>query len=167
MESYLHEIKDIAYFLAAIYCPLTNQELIQYIVDGLDDDYDNFITTATYFRDHFTFDDLRTKLILYEPRVLRNRDDTSSVTTHQALPQIPDPVALLIMPLLLVATLPTIGEALDTIPEVGVTATVVQEAVVVDRVVDEVAIWGIKIILLGNKVHLHKEYLLLIALVLH
>lgn len=84
MESYLHEIKDIAYFLAAIYCPLTNQELIQYIVDGLDDDYDNFITTATYFRDHFTFDDLRTKLILYEPRVLRNRDDTSSVTTHHS-----------------------------------------------------------------------------------
>ena len=46
---------------------LTNQELIPYIVDGLDDDYEAFITATTYFGGNFTFDDLRIKLILYKP----------------------------------------------------------------------------------------------------
>jgi len=59
-----------------------DQELIQYTIDGLDDDYETFITVATYFRGTFTFDDLRTKLIVHEPWVLRIYKETSPVTTH-------------------------------------------------------------------------------------
>jgi len=47
--------------------------LIQCIVDGLDDDNKAFITTTTYFGGNFTFDDPRTKLILYKPQVLHLR----------------------------------------------------------------------------------------------
>ena len=49
MESYLCDIKDVVDPLAAINSPLTNQEVIQCIVDGLDDDSETFIIIATYF----------------------------------------------------------------------------------------------------------------------
>jgi len=50
IESYVREIKYITDSVAAIKSPLMDQELIHYTVDGLDDDYETFITTATYFR---------------------------------------------------------------------------------------------------------------------
>ena len=37
MNSFLQEIKNIADSLAAINSPLTNQELVRYTIDGLDD----------------------------------------------------------------------------------------------------------------------------------
>jgi len=63
----LREVKDVVDSVADINSPLTHQELIPYIVDGLDDDYEAFITATTYFGGNFTFDDLRIKLILYKP----------------------------------------------------------------------------------------------------
>ena len=49
MESYLREIKNIPDSSAATNTLATEQELIQFTIDGLDDDYEGFITTATYF----------------------------------------------------------------------------------------------------------------------
>ena len=43
----LREIKDVVDSLADINSPLMDQELIQYIVDGLDDDYEAFIIANT------------------------------------------------------------------------------------------------------------------------
>ena len=67
MDSFLREIKHIFDSLAAINSPLTNQELVQYTLDGLDDQYEVFATTATYFGGHLTFDELRMKLVMCEP----------------------------------------------------------------------------------------------------
>ena len=64
------EINDVADSLAARSSHLTYEELTQYKVDGLDDDYKTFIIAATHVEGKFTFNDLGTKLILYEPRVL-------------------------------------------------------------------------------------------------
>lgn len=70
-------IKDVGESLAIINSSLMNQELIQYTVDGLDDEYETSITIATYFEANFTFDDLHTKSILYKPRVLHTHKGTS------------------------------------------------------------------------------------------
>lgn len=69
MDSFLWEIKNIADSLATINSPLTDQELVQYIIDGLDYRYEAFVTAAAYFGGHLTFYDLCTKLIMYEPQV--------------------------------------------------------------------------------------------------
>jgi len=48
MDSFLQEIKNIVYSPATINSPLTDQELVQYTIDGLDDQYEIFVTTTTY-----------------------------------------------------------------------------------------------------------------------
>lgn len=85
MDAYLREIKVITDSLAAINSPLNDQELIQYTLFGLDQDYESFITAATYFGGHLTFHDLCSKLILYEQHVLYLRDHVSTLPTHQPL----------------------------------------------------------------------------------
>lgn len=65
MEAYLWEIKVIADSLAAINAPITNQELVQYTLFGLDSDNESLVTTAAYFGGNLTFDDLRSKFIVY------------------------------------------------------------------------------------------------------
>jgi len=59
MDSFLWEIKNIADSSVAINAPLTDQELVQYTIDGLDYQYEIFITEATYFGGKLTFDELR------------------------------------------------------------------------------------------------------------
>jgi len=82
MDSFLREIKYIFDSLAAINSPLTNQELVQYTLDGLDDQHEVLATVTTYFGSHPTFDDLRTKLIMYEPRVNHLYESSSSPSSH-------------------------------------------------------------------------------------
>jgi len=87
MDSYLCEIKDLADSLAAINSLLTDQELIQCMVSGLDDDNEIFSTATIYFGSNFIFDDLRTKLILYELQVLHIHQGTSLFLAIRLLPQ--------------------------------------------------------------------------------
>jgi len=54
MEAYLREIKVIADSLAAINAPLSDQELMQYTIFGLDGDFDNLVTDAAYFGANLT-----------------------------------------------------------------------------------------------------------------
>ncbi|KAJ8431342.1 hypothetical protein Cgig2_033184 [Carnegiea gigantea] len=59
---------------------------LSYTIDGLDDQYEIFVTTATYFGHHLTFNDLRARLIMYEARVLNLRESSSLTHSfHQAL----------------------------------------------------------------------------------
>ena len=60
MESHPRDIKDVASSLVAINFPLTEQELIQYTAEGLNDDYEQFITAETYFGAVSLVDELRT-----------------------------------------------------------------------------------------------------------
>ena len=62
------------------------------MVNGLDDDYKAFIITSTKFGGNFTFDNLCTELIFYEPWVLRLHKVTSSITTHQAFAAVTNPI---------------------------------------------------------------------------
>ena len=83
MESFLRDIKHIVDSLAAINSPLTDQELIQYTINGLDEQYEIFITAVTYFGQNLKFDKLRNKLIIYKLQVLHLRESTSA-SSHQA-----------------------------------------------------------------------------------
>lgn len=85
MDPFLREIKNITDSLAAISSPLANQELVQYTIDSLDDQYEVFVTVAAYFGGHLTFDELCTKLIVYEPWVTHLRESSNNTTSHQAL----------------------------------------------------------------------------------
>lgn len=62
MDAYLREIKVIADSLAAIQCPVTQKDLVQQTLYGLNSvsrDYDSLITTLTHFPIELTFDELR------------------------------------------------------------------------------------------------------------
>ncbi|KAJ8450683.1 hypothetical protein Cgig2_021155 [Carnegiea gigantea] len=85
IDSFLREIKNIVDSFTAINSRLTDQELVQYTIDGLDDQYEVFVTDATYFGGHLTFDELCTKLIIYEPRVTHLCESSNNTTCHQAL----------------------------------------------------------------------------------
>lgn len=76
VEDYVHEIKTIADNLAAIQHPITDLDLVQYIISGLPSDFEPLVTVITYLPGTITFDDLCTKLIFHEQRVkfLRERE---------------------------------------------------------------------------------------------
>jgi len=69
IENFLHEIRSFADSLARIGDPLTEQELVELTIFGLDDDYDMFVTTVTYFRSQVSFDELQAKLPIFEQRL--------------------------------------------------------------------------------------------------
>lgn len=64
MDAFLREIKVLADSLAAIQSPITQQDLVQHTLMGLnkDKDYDAIVTTLTHYPTELTFDDLRPKL---------------------------------------------------------------------------------------------------------
>ena len=69
MEDYLQSIKHIADSLASIQTPVSNVDLVQLTLNGLDEDYYNLVATLSYDTNLLTFDDLRSKLIHYEQRL--------------------------------------------------------------------------------------------------
>ena len=69
MEDYFRGIKYIANSLASIRTPVPNLELVQLTLNGLDEDYNNLVTTLSYGTNLLTFDDLRSKLIHNEQRL--------------------------------------------------------------------------------------------------
>ena len=93
MDSFLREIKHISDSFAALNSPLTNQEVVQYPLDGLDDQYEVLATATTYFGSHPTFDDFHKKLIMYEPQVNHLHESSSAPSPHQALATTTTPTA--------------------------------------------------------------------------
>jgi len=69
MEDYLQSIKHIADSHASIQTPVSNVDLVQLTLNGLDEDYYNLVATLSYDTNLLTFDDLRSKLIHYEQRL--------------------------------------------------------------------------------------------------
>ena len=66
MEDYLHHIKTLFDFLAAIQSLVFDLELIQFTTSGLPSNYHTFTTTYSMLPNSHMFDDLRSKLIFYE-----------------------------------------------------------------------------------------------------
>ncbi|XP_048489768.1 uncharacterized protein LOC125491719 [Beta vulgaris subsp. vulgaris] len=87
MDGYLREIKVIVDSLAAIQCPVSNQDIVQYTLFGLDHDfeYDHIVTTLLHYPFHINFDDLRPKLLLHEQRLKNSRDGSDSSSHHALL----------------------------------------------------------------------------------
>jgi len=87
MDSYLRSIKTIVDALAAIQCAISDLELIQFTTTGLPKDYDSFVTTYSMLPRSTSFDDLRSKLLLFEQRIKYNKDHSHPI--HQVLLQLP------------------------------------------------------------------------------
>ncbi|XP_048504606.1 uncharacterized protein LOC125499617 [Beta vulgaris subsp. vulgaris] len=87
MDGYLSEIKVIVDSLAAIQCPVSNQDLVQYALFGLDRDseYNHSVTTLLHYPFPISFDDLRPKLLLHEQRLKNSRDGSDSSSHHALL----------------------------------------------------------------------------------
>lgn len=86
MDGYLREIKVIADSLAAIQCPVSNQDFVQFTLFSLDRDsnYDHIVTTLLHYPFAFSFDDLRPKLLLHEQCIKSFKEGLDS-SSHHAL----------------------------------------------------------------------------------
>lgn len=69
MEDYLRSVKVMADQLASIEAPISELELINDTLGGLDPAYDSLVAAVQYCPVNSTFDELRTKLIMFEQRV--------------------------------------------------------------------------------------------------
>jgi len=58
MEEYLYLIKSIIDSLAAIQCPVSDLDLIQYAFNGLGSDYDNFVDNFSFLPGGISFDEI-------------------------------------------------------------------------------------------------------------
>ena len=65
MEDFVMVVKSISDSLAAIQSPVSEMDLIQYTLNGLDLDYDGIVDTLTYILGTLTFDDVYTNLLFY------------------------------------------------------------------------------------------------------
>ncbi|CAH9095413.1 unnamed protein product, partial [Cuscuta epithymum] len=83
MELYLREIKNIVDPLAAINSPVSDKELLEYILAGLGPEYKSLVTTVSLFPHAFPFDILQPRLMEEEQKVLSERQQQLSVG-HQA-----------------------------------------------------------------------------------
>ncbi|CAH9125443.1 unnamed protein product [Cuscuta epithymum] len=83
MELYLREIKNIVDPLAAINSPVSDKELLEYILAGLGPEYKSFVTTVSLFPHQFPFDILQPRLMEEEQKVLSEHQQHLSVG-HQA-----------------------------------------------------------------------------------
>ena len=85
MDGYLTEIKVIVDSLAAIQCPDSNQDLVQFALFGLDNrgsDYDHIVTALLHYLFALSFDDLRPKLLLHEQRIKSSKEGLHSSSYH-------------------------------------------------------------------------------------
>jgi hypothetical protein len=72
MSDYFNHVKKIADTMATIGNPLSDSEIISYILAGLGDDHENFTTSVSVIAskgdDDFTLDDLFGHMVAYEAR---------------------------------------------------------------------------------------------------
>lgn len=66
MEDYLRIIKHIADSFASIRTLVSDSDLVQLTLNGLDNDYHTLVTTLSYGTNLLTFDNLLSKFIHYE-----------------------------------------------------------------------------------------------------
>ncbi|XP_048492962.1 uncharacterized protein LOC109133815 [Beta vulgaris subsp. vulgaris] len=92
MDGYLHEIKVIIDSLAVIQCPVSNEDLVQHTLFGLDydSDYDHIVTTVLHYPFPLSFNDLRPKLLLHEQCIKCSKDGLDS-SSHHALVVVQSP----------------------------------------------------------------------------
>lgn len=84
MEEYLREIKVAADSSDAINSPVSELELINNTIAGLDDTYDAFVTAVQYYGGSSNFDDLRTKLIMFKQQVKLHNKRAAKAANHHA-----------------------------------------------------------------------------------
>jgi len=85
VTTYLLDIKKIVDTLAAIGSPITSEDHIECILDGLPEDYHGFITSVTSRLDPYTVDDIEALLLAQEERYEKFRIlDQQSLTTNTA-----------------------------------------------------------------------------------
>lgn len=84
MEDYLGYIQGIADSLAAIREPISDLELTDFTLSGLDPEYETIATVLQYFPGQNTFDDLRTKLIMFEHKLKFRKARDGDAPTQQA-----------------------------------------------------------------------------------
>jgi hypothetical protein len=65
---YFRKIKSLAYELAAADTPLSNDEIIAYLLAGLEFDYDSFVTSMTTKTEALSLDDTYAHLLAFESR---------------------------------------------------------------------------------------------------
>ena len=84
MDEYLRHIKSVADSLAAIKSLVSDLELIQYTLNVLGSEYDNFVDNLSFMPGDITLDEVRTRLLFHERRVqfVHNCDHGSA--PHQA-----------------------------------------------------------------------------------
>ncbi|XP_010692673.1 uncharacterized protein LOC104905751 [Beta vulgaris subsp. vulgaris] len=84
VDGYLCEIKVIADSLAIIQCPISNQDLVQHKLFGLnlDSKYDHIVTILLHYPFPLSFDDLCPKLLLHEQRMKSSKDGFESSSQH-------------------------------------------------------------------------------------
>lgn len=83
MNEYLRKIKVATDSLAAIQAPVSEFKLFNDILFGLDPAY-AFFTIVQYCPRQTSFDDLRTKLTIFEQRVKMNNNRNNRRTCHLA-----------------------------------------------------------------------------------
>ena len=66
MEEFRRGVNSITDSLGAIHSPILELGLVQYTLNALDEDYDGIVDALTYILGTLTFDDVCTKLLLYE-----------------------------------------------------------------------------------------------------
>jgi len=66
MDEYLHHIKSIANSLVAIKSPIFDLDFIQYTLNGLGSEYDNFVDNLLFLPGGITFDEVRTPLLFHQ-----------------------------------------------------------------------------------------------------
>jgi len=73
ISAYLLDIKKIVDQLAAVGCPISTEDHIEAVLDGLSDEYDSFITSVTSRLDPYTVADIEALLLAQENRIERNK----------------------------------------------------------------------------------------------
>ena len=147
MDGYLREIKLIADSLAAIQCHVSNQDLVQHTLFGLDRDSnsDHIVTTLLHYPFHLSFSELRPKLLHHEQRIKSSKHGLDS-SSHHALVVVYSPS---LVPLLRILQAPLIeGEIIGiegvilVMVEIKIIAVLVVTTILIDLVITTTMLIG-------------------------
>jgi len=69
ISTFLLDIKKTVDNLAVVGCPISTEDHIEAILDGLSDEYDPFVTSVTSRLDPYTVDDIEALLLAQKSRI--------------------------------------------------------------------------------------------------
>ena len=78
IHSYCQELKSIADLLSNVDAPVSERTLVTYLLNGLNDKYDNIINVIMHRRPFPTFEEARSMLLLEEERLGKGKKPTPS-----------------------------------------------------------------------------------------